>query len=252
MKSSYRLLACTLALFCSIAATAGPLPKDKDKEKEHEGKLVDSGSFGIFQNGHRVGSETFSIYQTGGGSVINSEFKTENTPPDLQSSELQLASNGDIKRYEWKEVSPDKAQASVVPNADFLTQKWSAGPDDKEHEQPYLLSVSTSILDDYFFIQRELLAWKYVAMACKQDKGLVQCPQKQHVKFATMNPHQHSSASIEVESLGVEKVMFKGAQVDLNRVQLKSEAGSWQLWLDDHWKVMRMSVSGENTEVVRD
>ena len=67
-----------------------------------------------------------------------------------------------------------------------------------------------------------------------------------------MNPHQHSSASIEVESLGVEKVMFKGAQVDLNHVQLKSEAGSWQIWLDDHWKVMRMSVGGENTEVVRD
>jgi hypothetical protein len=35
-------------------------------------------------------------------------------------------------------------------------------------------------------------------------------------------------------------------------VQLKSEAGSWQIWLDDHWKVMRMSVGGENTEVVRD
>ena len=38
--------------------------KEKEKEKEHEGKNVDSGSFGVFQNGHRVGTETFSIYQT--------------------------------------------------------------------------------------------------------------------------------------------------------------------------------------------
>ena len=61
-------------------ASAAPLPKEKEKEKEHEGKQVDSGSFGVFQNGHRVGTETFSIYQTSSGSVIQSEFKTENTP----------------------------------------------------------------------------------------------------------------------------------------------------------------------------
>lgn len=256
MKSFYRLLACTMVLACSITALANPTPKDKDKdkekEKEHEGKQVDSGSFGVFQNGHRVGTETFSIYQTGGGSVVNSEFKTENTPPDLQSSEMQLTAAGEIKRYEWKETSPEKAESVVTPNADFLNQKWSLGPQDKEHEQPYLLPVTTTIIDDYFFVQRELLAWKYIAMACKQDQGVVKCPMKQRIKFVTMNPHQHSSANVEVESLGLDKVMLKGVAVDLNKIELKSEAGSWQLWLDDHWKLMRIAISGENTDVVRD
>ena len=87
----------------------------KEKEKEHEGKNVDSGSFGVFQNGHRVGTETFSIYQTSNGSVIKSEFKTENTPPDVQTSEMQLTASGDVRRYEWKELSPEKAESVVFP-----------------------------------------------------------------------------------------------------------------------------------------
>jgi hypothetical protein len=253
VKSSYRLLAFIMALVCCIAASAAPLPKEKEKEKEHEGKNVDSGSFGVFQNGHRVGTETFSIYQTAYGSVIQSEFKTENAPTtDVQSSELQLTATGDIRRYEWKELSPDKAESVVVPNDDFLNQKWSAGPQEKEHEQPYLLPKSTSILDDYFFVHREVLAWKFLGASCKQDKGQVQCPLKQRAQFGTLNPHQHSSAPLSAEFLGREKVSLKNGQQDLIKLELKNDAGTWQLWLDDQFKVMRMSVLGDNTEVDRD
>ncbi|HKC01034.1 MAG TPA: hypothetical protein VKD23_19785 [Terriglobales bacterium] len=257
MKLCYRLhifmMAFTMALVWCVAASAAPMPKEKEKEKEHEGKNVDSGSFGVFQNGHRVGTETFSIYQTNNGSVINSEFKTENAPTqDVQSSEMRLTATGEIRRYEWKELSPEKAESVVVPNSDFLTQKWSAGPQEKEHEQPYLLPASTSILDDYFFVHREVLAWKFLGAACKQDKGQVVCPPKQRAQFGTLNPHQHSSAALSAESLGKEKVTLKGAQQELNKVELKNDAGTWQLWLDDQWKVMRMSIVGENTEVVRD
>lgn len=251
LKLIYRLLALTIALVWCLAASAAPVPKEK--EKEHEGKNVDSGSFGVFQNGHRVGTETFSIYQTSNGSVIQSEFKTENAPTqDVQTSEMQLTTRGDIQHYEWKEVSPEKAQSVVVPNADFLTQKWSSGPQEKEHEQPYLLPASTSILDDYFFVHREVLAWKFLGAACKQDKGLVQCPPKQRAQFGTLNPHQHSSAALSAESLGREKVTLKNGPQELNKMELKNDAGTWDLWLDDQWKVMRMSIVGEHTEVVRD
>jgi hypothetical protein len=229
------------------------MPKGKEKEKEHEGKKVDSGSFGVFQNGHRVGTETFSIYQTGNGSVIQSEFKTENAPvPAAQTSEMQLTATGDIRRYEWKELSPGKAESVVLPNDDFLTEKWRSGPEEKEHEQPYLLPVSTSILDDYFFIHREVLAWKFLGASCNQDKGQVQCPLKQRAEYGTMNPHQHSSAPLSAEFLGREKVTLKSGQQDLLKLELKTEAGPWQLWLDDQYKVMRMLVVGENTEVERD
>jgi hypothetical protein len=247
-----RLLVFTIALLGCLSASAAPLPKEKEKEKEHEGKVVDSGSFGVFQSGHRVGTETFSIYQTSYGSVVQSEFKTANTPPDVQNSEMQLTANGEIRRYEWKELSPDVAESVLVPNSDFLTQKWKAGTQEKDHEQPYLLPVSTSILDDYFFIHREVLAWKFLAVVCKQDKGQVQCPPKQHTPFGTINPRQHSSAQISAEFVGREKVNLKSGPQDLLKVELKNDAGSWQIWLDDQFKVMRISVVGENTEVERD
>ena len=254
LKLSYRLLVFTMmfmmALTWWITASAAPIPKEK--EKEHEGKNVDSGTFGVFQNGHRVGTETFSIYQTSYGSVINSEFKTENAPTqDMQTSEMQLTVNGDVRRYEWKELSPEKAESVVVPNSDFLTQKWSAGPQEKEHEQPYLLPASTSILDDYFFVHREVLAWKFLG-ACKQEKGVPQCPVKQRVQFGTLNPRQHSSAPLSAEFLGREKLTLKNGQQELIKLELKNDAGTWQLWLDDQFKVMRMSVVGENTVVDRD
>jgi hypothetical protein len=240
-----------MALVCSVAASAAPLPKEK--QKEPEGQKVDAGSFGVFQNDHRVGTETFSIYQTSSGSVIRSEFKTENAPTqDVQSSELQLSANGEIRRYQWNELSPDQAESVVAPNDDFLNQKWKAGPQEKEHEQPYLLPTSTSILDDYFFIHREVLAWRFLAAACKQEKGQVQCPVKQRAQFGTLNPHQRSSAQLSVQFLGREKVTLKNGPQELNELELKNDAGTWQLWLDDQFKVMKMSVVGEHTEIVRD
>jgi hypothetical protein len=224
----------------------------KEKEKEHEGKQVDSGSFGVFQNGHRVGTETFSIFQTASGSFIHSEFKTENAPTqDVQTSELELTASGNLRRYEWKELSPEKAVSVVVPNEDFLNQKWST-EEEKEHEQPYLLPASTSILDDYFFVQREVLAWKFLAAACKQEKGQVQCPIKQRAQFGTLDPRQHSSASLSAEYLGREKITFKGSPQEFNRVEFKTDMGNWQIWLDDQFKVIRIVIEGDNTEVIRD
>jgi hypothetical protein len=250
VKLSYRLLIFTVAMLWCWAASVAALPKEK--EKEHEGKQIDSGTFGVFQNGHRVGTETFSIYQVSNGSVIDSEFKSENTPPDVQHSEMRLSANGEIRRYEWKELSPEVAESVLVPNDDFLLQKWSAGAQDKEHEQPYLLPPSTTILDDYFFVDREVLAWRFLGLACKQDKGPVECPLRHRTQFATINPHQRSSAPLSMEFLGREKVTLKNVPRDLIKLELKTDAGSWQLWLDDQFKVLRMSVVGDNTVVERD
>lgn len=257
MKLSARLIKFVFValLACCVAASAAPPQNDKEKEKEkdHEGQRIDSGSFGVFMSGHRVGTETFSIYETNSGSVIKSEFKTENDPNQaVQNSVMQLSSTGEIRRYEWKELSPGKAESVVVPNEQFLNQKWSAGPQDKPHEQPYLLSPSTSILDDYFFIHREVLVWKFLAATCKQENAKVQCPIKQRAQFGTMDPHQHSSAPLSAEFLGREKVTFKGSPQEFNKLEFKTEAGSWQLWVDNEYKVMRIVIEGDNTEVIRD
>lgn len=256
LKLSNRLLAVfvmTIGIALCITASSSPLPGEKEKETKHDGKEIDSGSFAVLQNGHRVGTETFTIYQTNYGSLTHSDFKTENAPTEAaQTSELQLTATGDIRHYEWKELSPGKAQSSVTPNSDFLTQKWRASPQDKESEQPYLLPVATSILDDYFFVHRELLAWKFLGASCKQEKGQLQCPLKQRAQFGTLNPHQHSPAPLSMEFLGREKVSLKSGPQDLLKLELKGEANTWQIWLNDQFKVMRMVIVGENTQVDRD
>jgi hypothetical protein len=240
------VLAFILALSLPAAVSAGA--------KESDGKQVDSGSFGVFMAGRRMGTETFSITQNANGSVIQSEFKTEGVGNQAaQSSEMQLTGTGEIRRYDWKELSPGKAQSGVLPNEQFLLQKWSATPDEKPQEQPYLLPASTSILDDYFFVHREVLVWKFLQTSCSKDgKGQLQCPLKQRSQFGTMNPHQHSSASVSMEFMGREKIKVRGTEQNLLKVELKSDSGAWELWLDDQFKVLRIQVPAENTEVLRD
>ncbi len=230
------------------AAVAGPA---KDKEPEYQS--VDAGSFGVFMNGRRVATEKFSIQQNPAGSIATSEFKTEvATAPAVQSSELQLEPNGDLRKYEWKEVSPGKARAVITPNDNLLIERSTNNPQDKEEEHPFLLPLSTSVLDDYFFIHREILVWKYLATGCRQDKGQVACPKDQQVKFGAINPHQRSSLLVSMAFTGKEKTPVHGVERELNHFLLKSDAGDWSLWLDDQFKLVRILVPSDNTEVVRD
>ena len=204
-------------------------------------------------NGRRVGTETFSIHQCSTGSSIVSQFKSEaGADKAEQSSEWQMGSNGDLRKYEWKEISPGQSQAEVFPNQDFLIERFKSGPTEKEQEQPFMLPASSSILDDYFFVQREVLAWKFLASSCKQDKCAMQCPLKQNVQFGALNPHARASMSVAVEFAGREKVTIRGAERELNRLDLKTDSGSWALWLDDQFKLQRIVTAAENTEVVRD
>jgi hypothetical protein len=223
------------------------------KERESAGQKVDSGSFGVFVNGRRVATETFSITQNNNGSVANSQFKTDSGADSAaQSSQLELAANGDLRRYEWKELSPGKAQAQVLPNENLLVERSSGNPQEKQEEHPFLLPTSTSILDDYFFIHREILAWKYLASSCKQDKGQLSCPVHQRAQFGTLNPHSRSSMLVSMEFAGKEKTTIHGVENELYHLDLKSEAGDWQLWLDGPFRLLRILVAGDNTEVVRD
>jgi hypothetical protein len=249
-RSVIRIL--TLGGLCLLAVSTAAAASGKD-DKAAAAQMVDSGSFGVFMNGHRVATETFSIHQSSGGSSVVSEFKSEaGTDKAEQRSEWQMGPSGELRKYEWKEVSPGQSQAVVLPNQDFLIERFKSGPQDKELEQPFMLPASSSLLDDYFFVQREVLAWKYLASSCKQDKGALQCPLKQHVQFGALNPHARASTSVTLEFVGREKITIRGVELELNRLDLKGESGSWALWLDDQFKLQRIQILGENTEVVRD
>jgi|HubBroStandDraft_6_1064221.scaffolds.fasta_scaffold68098_2 hypothetical protein len=238
-----------LALLLASLAAAASANDDKPAPEQK----VDSGSFGVFLNGHRVATETFSISQSSGGSAIVSRFKTEGGADKAeQTSAWELTGIGDLRKYEWKEISPGQSQAYVEPSGEFLIEHFKNNPQDKEQQQPFMLPASSTLLDDYFFVQREVLAWKFLASSCKTENGALQCPLKQPVKFGVLNPHARSSMSVSLEFAGREKVTIRGAQVELNRLELTSESGTWSLWLDDQFKLQRILIASENTEVVRD
>jgi hypothetical protein len=223
-----------LALFGAQVAPSQLLAKEKDAPA----KIVDSGSFGVFNGAHRVATETFSITEQG-------EQKA------AQSSELDLTGSVNLRHYEWKELIPDTLQATVDPNDSFLIERFSTGADGKLHDQNFLLPASTSILDDYFFIQREVLAWKFLATVCKQQKAGLGCPPNQKAQFGTLNPHARSSMLVSIEFSGKDKVTVRGAERDLSRFMLRSETGDWAMWLDDSFKIVRL-LGDNGIEVVRD
>ena len=239
----------------AIAATLmTPLMVFAVDKKEMGGQMVDSGALGVFLNGKRIATETFSIQQSTTGSVISSQFKTDEGVTDkaAQSSELQLAPNGDIRKYEWKEIAPGKAQATVAPSNEYLMEHITGSGNEKPEDQPFMLPASTSVLDDYVFIHREVLIWRYLATACKRDKGAVQCPANQKTQFGAINPHQRSSLPLSVEFQGRDKVGIRGTEQEMNKFVLHSEGGDWVMWLDDQFKLQRILVAADSTEVVRD
>ena len=222
-------------------------------DKKDSAQMVDSGSLGIFINGRRIATESFSIQQTANGSSITSNFKTEEgMDKAAQTSELQLTPSGDIRKYEWKEVSPGKSTATVAPSNDYLMERISNGSNEKPEEQPFLLPASTNILDDYAFIHRQVLIWRYLATTCKQEKDGVKCPANQKTQFGAMNPHQRTSLPLTVEFSGRDKTSIRGTEREMNKFILRSEGGDWTMWLDDHFKLQRILIASDNTEVVRD
>jgi len=239
--------AAVVALCCAALPLAA-----KEKAKPPQVQPVDSGSFGVYTGGHRVATETFSIRQSPDGSVVSSEFKSEQGEQKAeQSSELDLTPSVELRLYSWKEALPDKSEATVEPSDTFLVEHYGAAPGQKPAEQNFLLPASTTILDEYFFIHREILAWKYLNAACTKEKTGLRCPPNQKVPFGTLDPNARSSMPVSVEFAAREKLTIRGVEQTLNRFVLRSENGDWAFWLDDQFKLVRL-LADNGTEVLRD
>ncbi len=223
--------------------------KDKKKDNKPEAKLVDSGSFGVFVNRQRVATETFNIKQLPDGSITTSDIKIEGSNQS-QHSELQLSPSGTLIRYDWKETSgSEKGETTVTPSDQFIVERIKSG--DKYSEQPYLMPVSTAILDDYFFSQRELLLWRYLGSGCIKKPGETGCP-LEPAKYGFVIPRQRTSGLATISYIGKETVMLHGTAKELNKFSLSSDFGDWLLYLDENNKLVRVLVPGEDTEVIRD
>jgi hypothetical protein len=243
------ILACCLAVLA--AASAGDKDK-KDKAKPAPAQTVDSGSFGVFINGQRVATETLKIEQQSGGSIIRSQLKANSSTDSAnQKSELAMTSAGELLHYEWSQGSG--ASLSLAPSNDILMERISATGAGKPAEQPYLMPNTTAILDNNFFIHREVLAWRYLAADCKPEGGSLRC-QQGAAPFGAIVPQEHISINVRMELIGKERITVRGAERELLRLNLSGESFAWALWVDDkdQFKLIRVAIPADNTEVVRD
>lgn len=235
-------------LACSPALSAG---EKKDNSKPAENQKVDSGSFGVFVKGQRVVTETFSIQQQNGISTVKSQLQETNSATSAtQKSELQMTSAGELIRYEW---SDGTGSLVVTPNNEFLLEKITTSPSAKAAEQPFLMPNTSAILDNNFFIHRQVLAWRYLATNCRTEGGTLKC-QQGAVEFGVLVPQDRTSLRVRMEIVGREKVMIGGTERELLHLNLKGEAFSWSLWVNekDQFKLIRVLIPEANTEVVRD
>lgn len=221
--------------------------------KKPENQVVDAGTFGVFVNGKRVATEKFEIQQREGYSVTSSEVKMEDGSKATQESELQVLSNGNLRKYEWHETSPGKAKATVQPSEQFLIERLTPEPGAKEIETAFILPPSTQVVDDYFFSHREVLMWRFIAAACATVGQSNQCKMERS-QFGIFVPHQQTPATVTLDYKGPEKIQMRGADHMLERFDMTVDNVSWSLWLDpgDNFKLQRILVTAENTEIVRD
>lgn len=217
--------------------------------KAPSAQVIDSGSFGVFVNGHRVATETFRIEQKTGGSTAKSELKVEDGA--LQRSEMELTDRGEIVRYGWQQEKPTKAELSVVPKDEFLSEVINTGPNQKSFNVPHLMPHSTPILDDNFFMHREILIWRYLAMGCTSKPEGLSC-NSAPLQFGVLIPTQHASEVVTVDFKGNEKISLKGKDVECTSFRLHTEDSNLLIYMDEQKKVVKMAASSLGLEVVRD
>jgi len=156
---------------------------------------------------------------------------------------------GELVRYEWSAAG---GSLVVTPNNEFLLEKITTGASPKPAEQPFLMPNTSAILDNNFFIHREVLAWRYLAANCQTQGGALKC--KPSDEYGVLVPQDRTSMRVRMELVGPEKVTIRGAEHELLRLNLKGENFVWALWVDekDQFKLMRVLIADDNTEVVRD
>jgi hypothetical protein len=242
------LRAASLILAFSVASASAAEKKDKPKAPANQ--AVDSGSFGIFIKGQRVATETFNIEQQGGNVIVKSQLKDATGDSPSQKSELTITANGELLRYEWSQSSG--GSLSVFPDNEFLKERITTSANAKPAEQAFLLPSVTPILDNNFFVHREVLAWKYLQIApCKDENGRRRC---EPADFGALVPQDRNSISVRLDLGGKEKITIRGTDRELLRLNLHGDQFDWALWVDesDHFKLIRVAIPADSTVVDRD
>lgn len=212
--------------------------------------VVDEGSFGIFQNGQRVATESFTIRQYPDSNITSSQLHGETGGRLEQTSELTLLPDGSLSRYEWKELAPVRSSAVVEPGDKVLIMHATAAEGKPISDQTFFLTPETFIFDDYFFSTREVLLWRYLASSCVPRAGGEGCDLIRR-RFPVLIPRQRISAQVFVEFKGYDDTPLNGKPQHLRHFVIQTEGPEWHLWLDSNHKLLRISIPDTNTEILR-
>ncbi len=238
------------ALFLLVPALfAGKKPAEN---KPSTATTVDEGTFAIFQNGQQVGTETFTIRQFPGSSITSSQVRLDSGQPGgmlQQSSELTLLPDGSLSRYKWEQASPVRRSAIVEPTDQVLTMH-SVAENGKTTDHSFFLSPQAFILDDYFFVTREVLLWRYLATSCQQRSSGDGCDLIR-ARFPVLIPRRNTSGEVYVEFKGYDDTPLNGRPQHLRHLVIQTDGPDWHLWLDANQKLLRISIPDAHTEVLR-
>src|SRR3954464_6940339 len=132
--------------------------------------VADSGSFAISVNGKRVAVERFSMKHGSTGNSVSStlEFDDGKTKAQ-QQAELELGTDGSLRKYTWQEMSPGKARITAEPqDKSFISVRQKGSETDNGKENMHPLDVgAVSIIDTNFYSHVEVMMWRYMALSCR-------------------------------------------------------------------------------------
>jgi hypothetical protein len=240
-----RTLVAAALLILSMTSFAG------SKAASKPATIVDEGTFGVFQNGQQLATESFTIRQYADSNTTSSQLHSGSGYSRIeQSSELTLLPNGTLSHYEWKQLSPERSSATVEPGDHVLVMHATAADGKPIADQSFFLTAETFILDDYFFSTREVLLWRYLATSCKPRPGGDGCDLIRQ-RFPVLIPRQRISTQVFIEFKGYDDTPLNGRPQHLRHFVMQTEGADWHLWLDPNHKLLRISIPDTNTEILR-
>jgi hypothetical protein len=232
-----------------VLLSAAALARSKSSETPSPSGMVDEGTLAVFQSGQRVATEEFSVRQLPSSSLISAHLRLESGGSILeQTTQLALTPDGSLSRYEWQQLSPVRRSAIVEPKDQVLVMHTVV--DGKSSDRSFFLTPTAFVLDDYFFSSREVLLWRYLASSCKPRQTGDGCDLIR-ARFPILVPRRDTSGEVYVEFKGYDDMPLNGQPQHLRHFVIQTNGPEWHLWLDEQYKLLRISVPDSQIEVLR-
>jgi hypothetical protein len=220
---------CTLTLLVPALAAAAPLAA----------QTVDQGTFRVFVEGRDVGTEQFTITQTGSGAGATT-MATGTVDLRLPSGSLRL-----VPRLRATGVASDPVQYQVDVSGDApqrivgtigggrVSAKIVTGAGEQLRE--YVASAGAVVLDD-------AVAHHFYFLAQRTHSGRV----------PVIVPRESRQVMATVTSRGEEPVEVAGTTARLAHLVVQPQGGEQaDVWVDDLNRVIRVDVPGRQYRAVR-